>query len=210
MQEVLGIKKMAGDRTVAIGRPRAFDADEALDRALEVFWRKGYEGATLCDLTAAMGINPPSLYAAFGNKEGLFRKVLDRYWDLRTAFRNEALDAPTARAVAETLLRGTAKFLCDPRHPKGCLAVHGALACGADADCIRKELEARRGASQADILARLKRAKREGDLPADADPAALARYLATVIEGMAVQAASGASRKELERVAETALGAFPQ
>jgi hypothetical protein len=88
--------------------------------------------------------------------------------------------------------------------------VHGALASGGDADCIRKELEARRGASQADILARLKRAKREGDLPADADPAALARYLATVIEGMAVQAASGASRKDLERVAETALGAFPK
>jgi len=184
--------------------------DQALDRALEVFWRKGYEGATLCDLTAAMGINPPSLYAAFGNKEGLFRKALDRYRDLRTAFWDEALNAPTARAVAETLLRGTAKFLCDPCHPKGCLAVHGALASGEESDCIRKELETRRAASQNAIRERLKRAKREGDLPADADPAALARYLATIIEGMAVQAASGASRKELERVAETALRAFPE
>ena len=114
------------------------------------------------------------------------------------------------RAVAETLLLGTAKFLCDPRHPKGCLAVHGALASGEESDCIRKELETRRAASQNAIRERLKRAKREGDLPADADPAALARYLATIIEGMAVQAASGASRKELERVAETALRAFPE
>jgi len=210
MQEVVGITKMSGDKAVAIGRPRAFDMDQALDRALEVFWRKGYEGATLCDLTAAMGINPPSLYAAFGNKEGLFRKALDRYRDLRTAFWDEALNAPTARAVAETLLRGTAKFLCDPCHPKGCLAVHGALASGEESDCIRKELETRRAASQNAIRERLKRAKREGDLPADADPAALARYLATIIEGMAVQAASGASRKELERVAETALRAFSE
>ena len=210
MQEVVGITKMSGDKAVAIGRPRAFDMDQALDRALEVFWRKGYEGATLCDLTAAMGINPPSLYAAFGNKEGLFRKALDRYRDLRTAFWDEALNAPTARAVAETLLRGTAKFLCDPCHPKGCLAVHGALASGEESDCIRKELETRRAASQNAIRERLKRAKREGDLPADADPAVLARYLATIIEGMAVQAASGVSRKELERVAATALRAFPQ
>jgi AcrR family transcriptional regulator len=183
--------------------------NQALDRALEVFWRKGYEGATLCDLTAAMGINPPSLYASFGNKEGLFRQALDRYWGLRTAFWDDALAAPTARAVAETLLRGTAKFLGDPCHPKGCLAVQGALASGGEEDCIRKELEKRRGTSQAEIRERFKRAKREGDLPADADPAVLARFLATVIEGMAVQAASGATRKELERVAETALLAFP-
>ena len=192
-----------------MGRPREFDVNHALDRAIEVFWRRGYEGASVADLTEAMGINPPSLYAAFGNKEGLFRQALDRYWGLRTAFWDDALAAPTARAVAETLLRGTAKFLGDPCHPKGCLAVQGALASGGEEDCIRKELEKRRGTSQAEIRERFKRAKREGDLPADADPAVLARFLATVIEGMAVQAASGATRKELERVAETALLAFP-
>jgi AcrR family transcriptional regulator len=201
---------MAGDKAVAIGRPRTFDKQEALDRALEVFWRKGYEGATLCDLTEAMGINPPSLYAAFGNKEGLFRQALDRYWDLQAASRDEALNAPTARKVAERLLRGTAKFLADPCHPKGCLAVHGALASGADAECIRQELAARRAANQARIRDRFRRAKKDGDLPREADPAGLARYLSTVIEGMAVQAASGATRKDLERVAEMALRAFPQ
>jgi AcrR family transcriptional regulator len=195
---------------VALGRPRAFNVDQALDRALEVFWRKGYEGATLCDLTAAMGINPPSLYAAFGNKEGLFRKALDRYWSLRTGLWEEALAAPTAREAADTLLRGTAKFLGDPCHPKGCLAVQGALACGEASDCIREELEKRRDTSQAAIRDRFKRAKRAGDLPDDADPAALARFIATVIEGMAVQAASGASRNDLERVAATAMTAFPK
>lgn len=206
----VGITIVSGNKAASIGRPRAFDADQALDRALDVFWRKGYEGATLCDLTGAMGINPPSLYAAFGNKEGLFRKALDRYWRLRTALWEEALAAPTARRVTERLLHGTAKFLSDPCHPKGCLAVHGALVSGEETDCIRRELEKRRATSQAAIRERLKRAKREGDLPADADPAALARFLATVMEGMAVQAASGASRKELDRVAETALRAFPQ
>ena len=195
---------------MAIGRPRAFDVETALDRALEVFWRKGYEGATLCDLTAAMGINPPSLYAAFGNKEGLFRQAFDRYWSLRTDFWDEALTKPTAREVAGRLLRGTAKFLGDPCHPKGCLAVQGALACGGDDDCIRQELEKRRATSQAEIRERFKRAKREGDLPPDSDPAALARFIATIIEGMAVQAASGATRKDLERVAATAMTAFPK
>ena len=193
---------------MGIGRPRAFDADQALGQALDVFWRKGYEGATICDLTEAMGINPPSLYAAFGNKEGLFRQALERYWRLRTALLDEALAQPTARRVAERLLHGWAKFLCDPCHPKGCLTVHGALVSGEEADCIRCELEKRRTTSQAAIRERLKRAKREGDLSADADPPALARFLATVMEGMAVQAASGASRRELDLVAATALRAF--
>ena len=134
---------------MAMGRPRAFNKDKALDRALDVFWRKGYEGATLCDLTSAMGINPPSLYAAFGNKEGLFRQALDRYSQISTAYWAQALEAPTARGVAEALLRGTAKFLTDSCHPKGCLAVQGALACGADAECIRNELADRRATSQA-------------------------------------------------------------
>ena len=115
------------------GRPREFDVDEALDRALEVFWRKGYEGASLPDLTEAMGINRPSLYAAFGSKEDLFRKALARYAEGPTAYACEALKAPTARAVVERLLAGTANLLSDPRNPRGCFAVQGALACGEEA-----------------------------------------------------------------------------
>jgi AcrR family transcriptional regulator len=209
MQEVLGIGKMAGDRAVAIGRPRAFDTGEALNRALDVFWRKGYEGATLCDLTSAMGINPPSLYAAFGNKEELFRKALDRYGEMRAGFVREALARPTAKEAMAALLNGTADFLTDENNPPGCLLVQGIAGAGEHAQCIRDELCARRAKSQQAVRERLKRAKDEGDLPKDADPAGLARFIATITQGMAVQAAGGANRAELRRVAATALRAFP-
>src|SRR4051812_21366670 len=141
-------RKAAAKATVKTrGRPRGFDVDRALDRALELFWRKGYEGTSLPDLTGAMGINRPSLYAAFGNKEQLFRKALDRYAEGPAAYVREALDEPTARAVAERLLGGTADLLTDPRHPGGCLTVQGALACGEAAESVRRELAARRAAA---------------------------------------------------------------
>ena len=191
------------------GRPRAFDLDEALDRALHVFWRKGYEGTTLTDLTEAMGINRPSLYAAFGNKEELFRKALDRYAERTGWLTGEALKEPTARAAVERLLRATADALTDPRNPRGCLAVQGALSCGEAAEPIRQELNARRAAVEVALRERFYRAKSEGDLSLDADPSDLARYVATVIQGMSVQAAGGASRDELQRVVATALRAWP-
>ena len=193
-----------------IGRPRAFDVDRALDRALQVFWHKGYEGASLANLTKAMGINRPSLYAAFGDKEALFRKVLDRYAEGPAAYLQEALKEPTARAVVERLLRGTADSLTEPHNPRGCLWVQGALACGESGDPIRQELISRREAGEAAIRRRLSRAKAEGDLPADSDPAAVAQYVTTVAQGMAVQAAGGASREELRRVIQTALRAWPK
>ncbi|HLN27944.1 MAG TPA: TetR/AcrR family transcriptional regulator [Gemmataceae bacterium] len=195
---------------MAIGRPRAFDIDKALDQALLVFWRKGYEGTSLPDLTRAMGINRPSLYAAFGNKEELFRKALDRYVAGPAAHVRAALDEPTARAVAERLLYGNIQLLTNPRNPPGCLAVQGALACGKEGDCIRRELIARRAASEAALRRRFRRALREGDLSARADPAALARYITTVAQGMAVQAAGGATRKDLQQVVELALRAWPE
>ena len=180
-----------------------------LDRALDVFWRKGYEGASICDLTAAMGINPPSLYAAFGNKEGLFRKALDRYAAMHDVFMQEALALPKARDCIATLLRRTAEALTDKSSPAGCLLVQGIAGSGEHAKCISDELCARRAENEKAVRERLKRAKTEGDLPKDADPAALARFVATVTQGMAVQAAGGAGRAELRRVAETALRAFP-
>ena len=194
---------------MAIGRPRTFNKEQALDQALEVFWRKGYEGASICDLTVAMGINPPSLYTAFGNKKALFRQALDRYAETRAGFIREALAVAKARDGIMALLRGTAQSLADKSSPAGCLLVQGIAGAGDHAQCIRDELTARRAASQKAIRERLKRAQAEGELPADADPAALARYFSTVIQGMAIQAASGASRKELERVAETAMRAWP-
>ena len=192
-----------------MGRPRAFDIEKALDCALQVFWHKGYEGASLSDLTTAMGINRPSLYAAFGNKEALFRKALDRYADGPAAYVYEALDEPTARAVAARLLHGAVDLLTDPRTPPGCLLVQGALACGDAAESIRRELIARRAAAEADLRQRFECAISDGDLPADADPADLTRYLVTVVYGMAVQAAGGASREALQRVVEMALRAWP-
>jgi AcrR family transcriptional regulator len=188
-----------------MGRPRDFDVDQALDRALTVFWRKGYEGASLTDLTRAMRINRPSLYAAFGNKEALFRKVLDRYAEGPAAYFREALAEPTAGAVVERLWRTAIDRLADPKSPRGCLMVQSALACGDDAEPARREVAARRAAVVVALRERFARAVAEGDLPARADPAALARYVAAVNHGMAIQAADGASREELEQVAEMAL-----
>jgi AcrR family transcriptional regulator len=175
-----------------------------------VFWRKGYEGTSVGDLTEALGINRPSLYAAFGSKEGLFRRTLDRYAEGPAAYVGKALNEPTARAVAERLLGGTIDLLTDRRNPRGCLMVQGALVCSEAAESVRRELIARRVAGEAAIRQRFERALAEGDLAADADAADLARYLVTVMRGMAVQAAGGASRAELQRVAELALRAWPK
>ena len=194
---------------MAMGRPRAFDKDQALDQALEVFWRKGYEGASLSDLTKAMGINPPSLYAAFGNKEGLLKAALDRYADQRKQFLRTAFDEPTARKVAECLLHGMADFHTDPNNPPGCLFTQGGLACGDGAEAIPRELASRRARMEEAVRERFERAKQEGDLPPDADPAALARYLSTIMQGMGVQAAAGATREELRQTVDLALAAFP-
>jgi AcrR family transcriptional regulator len=191
------------------GRPRAFDADAALEQALQVFWRQGYEGTSLSDLTEATGLNRPSLYAAFGNKEALFRKALDRYGEQRGRFLRDAVKEPTARAVVERLLHAAADRAAHPGTPGGCLTVRGALACGPQAEAIRQELAARRAEDEQLLRHRLERAQAEGDLPPEADPADLARYVATVYQGMSVQAAGGASRQALRRVAELALRAWP-
>lgn len=176
---------------------------------MRVFWRKGYEGASLPDLTSAMGIERPSLYAAFGSKEELFRKALDRYADGPAAYVRKALEEPTAQAVAEQLLRGAVDLLTDPRNPHGCLLVQGALSCSEEAEPIRRELAARRAAGEAAIRRRFSKAKSDGDLPRNADPAGLASFVAAVIQGMAVQAASGAPRKDLMKVAKSALRTWP-
>jgi AcrR family transcriptional regulator len=192
------------------GRPRAFDPDAALERAMHVFWAKGYEGASLSDLTRAMRINRPSLYAAFGNKEELFRKVLDRYMDGPLAYFGQALAAPRARDVVEQIFFGAARMAGDPKFPAGCLMVQGALAVGNAARSVQKEAVGRRAASEVALRRRLQRAKREGDLPKNSDPAELARYVMTVLQGMAVQGANGAGRDQLRRVAQIALRAWPK
>ena len=195
-------EKPAGVR----GRPRAFDAEAALDRALDVFWSKGYEAASLSDLTEAMGINRPSLYAAFGNKEALFRQVLDRYGEVTSQLMQESLGKPSARAAIEHLLFGAVEIPVDGP-ARGCLLVQGALS--EECKGVQQELNRRRAAREETLRARFERAREEGDLPAESCPAALAGYICVVLQGLSVQAAGGASGEELRRVVEVALRAWP-
>jgi AcrR family transcriptional regulator len=184
------------------GRPRAFDPQAALDAALEVFWRQGYEGTSLADLTEAMGINRPSLYASFGNKEQLFSAALDRYSVGPGAYAADALDAPTVREVVERLVFGAVELTSGPHTPHGCLSVNSAQACGPDAEPARQKALALRMAGEAALRRRLEHA---ADLPPDCDPADFARLVHTVTDGIAVQAASGRTREQLQRVATLAL-----
>ncbi|WP_294288402.1 TetR/AcrR family transcriptional regulator [uncultured Sphingomonas sp.] len=191
------------------GRPREFCTDRALAAALGVFWSKGYEAASMADLTEAMGITKPSLYAAFGNKEALFTKALDLYEAEKMAYIRAALEQPTARAVAEHILRGAVEAQTSCDGPKGCMGVISATACGAEAESIRAEVIKRRCSSQAAIVERFDQARRDGDLPDHIDVAGLTNYLFALLQGMAVQAGSGASRADLERIVDTSLMVWP-
>src|SRR3984957_10759644 len=191
------------------GRPRSFCTDTVLDRAMTVFWRKGYEGASLADLTEAMSINSPSLYAAFGNKEGLFRAVLERYDSRRKDFMDRVLAAPDARSAARVFLEGVAEFAVDTsgRDPPGCLLVQSGLSCS-DQD-IPDALAQHRAEKERALRERFERDRNDGNLPKSADPAILARYLVAMANGMCVQAAAGATARELNDVALIAVAAWP-
>ncbi len=193
----------------AKGRPREFCVDKALAAALGVFWSKGYEGASMSDLTEAMGITKPSLYAAFGNKEALFHKALELYESEKLEYMREALRQPTARGVAERLMRGAIAAQMSSCDPKGCLGVISATACGAEAASIKADVMQRRASSQAALVERFEQAKRDGDLPGHVDIDGLTSYLYAIVQGMAVQAGSGASRADLERIVDTSLLIWP-
>ncbi|WP_394618729.1 TetR/AcrR family transcriptional regulator [Lentzea sp. JNUCC 0626] len=196
-------------RRRATGRPRAFDVDEALDRALLVFWEQGYEGASLANLTEAMGISTASMYATLGNKEQLFRKALQRYDEGPSAYVVAALAEPTALRVATALLAGSIRTTTCPEQPHGCLGVQAALATGEAGREIRALLVDWRNKGHERIRDRFQRAVDEGDLPPDANPALLARYVHTLQAGIAVQAASGVSAEELQELADASLRAWP-
>jgi AcrR family transcriptional regulator len=192
-----------------MGRRRQFDTEKALDRVLAVFWAKGYEGASYADLTAATGVARPGLYAAFGNKEDMFLKALDRYDQLFMGFFPEALLEARSVEVARKALRGAAEVHTGACTPAGCLGINGALACSDEAEAVRLRLARRRGRAETMLAERFVRARDEGDLSADADPVALARFVMTVSQGMSVQAKAGATREQLLEIAETALGGWP-
>ena len=163
----------------------------------------------MTDLTSAMGITKPSLYAAFGNKEQLFHKALDLYENEKLAYTREALLQSSARAVAEYFMRGALEAQTSTSDPKGCLGVIHTTACGSEAESIKAEVINRRASSSAMLLERFRQAQRDGDLRSDVEPEALAQYLYTILQGMAVQAGAGATRAELESVLETSLMLWP-
>ncbi|GGO53879.1 TetR/AcrR family transcriptional regulator [Streptomyces lasiicapitis] len=183
--------------------------DEALERAMLVFWEHGYEGASLATLTEAMGISTTSMYAAFGNKEELFRKALERYTEGPSAYLDRALREPTALGTATAILAGTIRTTTSPARPQGCMGVQSALAVGDSGQAVRDLLAAWRNNGCCRLRQRFQEAVDDGDLPPQADPALLARYVTTLAFGIAVQAASDVSRTELQATADAALRNWP-
>ena len=190
------------------GRPREFCPDAALAAALRVFWTRGYEGASLTDLTEGMGITRPSLYAAFGNKEALFRQALDLYEREKLAYIGEAMKEPTARAVAEYLLQGAIETATG-NESRGCMGVIASVACQTVEPSIREDINKRAEKAKRLIIDRMQKAINDGEFSAPVDAEAMTRYLLAIMQGMSVQAPSGATREELTQVADAALAGWP-
>jgi AcrR family transcriptional regulator len=193
------------------GRPRSFDRDAALRRATELFWRQGYHATSVSDLTAALGITPPSLYTAFGSKRGLFAEVVDHYQATAGAAVTAAFTgAATARAGTEAMLRTAAADYTASGRPPGCLVISAAVNCRPDEAEVRADLRARRAANIAAMADRFTAAAADGEpLPPGTRPHALAAFYAAVLQGMSQRAQDGADRAELEEVAATAMAAWP-
>ena len=192
-----------------MARPREYDEGEVLDRATDVFWRLGYDGASMAELTRAMRLASPSIYAAFGSKRGLFDAVLGRYAKRRAAYVAWLLSGTTAREVAERMLLGAVEWLTDPNEPLGCLSIQSGMSAGVGNQDVPSCLAGWRARLEATLRDRFERARNEGDLSADQDPAALARYIQTVFLGLGIQAAAGVPRDALTEVAGYAMKSWP-
>lgn len=193
-----------------MARLREFDEDVVLERAMHVFWAKGYEGTSMADLLAAMGITNSSLYKAFGSKGDLFRRVTERYRAGPLAFRHAALAEPTPRRIVERVLLGTTDLLTGEATPSGCLEVNGALAVSAEGEAVRASLVRNRGVLRALLRDRLAATRDAGDLPAGLDAEQAATLVATLAHGLAVQAKDGASRGELRAIVRAFLCSWPK
>lgn len=191
------------------GRPRSFDRETALEKAILAFWEHGYEATSVSDLTRVMDIGAPSLYAAFGDKRSLFDEVVREYGVRYGSFSDRALaEEPTARAAVARILREAAVEYTDPAHPYGCLVVHAATNCSTPE--VEEALRARRNANIAAIRSRIEADIATGALPPHADAPALARHAGAIVQGMSQQARDGASREELEALAEIAMAIWPR
>lgn len=175
-----------------------------------LFWRKGYESTSISDLTTALGINPPSLYAAFGDKEQLFREAAQRYQETTDRATERVLaEAPTAREGIERLLAGAASGMSKPGQPGACMLVLAAGSCITASPALLQELSRLRQRSQQAMERRIEMAVRSGEIAPGTDAAALARFYATVLQGMSTQRVDGATRKELLATVDVAMRAWP-
>jgi AcrR family transcriptional regulator len=192
------------------GRPREFDRQQALHRAMELFWAQGYEATTLADLQKAMsGITAPSFYAAFGSKEALFREAVELYKQTQGAPVLEALaKAPTSRAAIEAMLRAAAESVCAQGKPRGCLMVLSAINCAAANKGVEDFLREQRALRARFTRQRLRRGVTEGDIPSGTDVHALAAFYTSIVDGLAMQARDGASRKTLNAIVDCAMAAW--
>jgi AcrR family transcriptional regulator len=200
--------KMGGTHT--LGRPRAFDPEDALEAAMRLFWAHGYEATSLAMLRAACGLTQPQIYGAFHDKENLFRLALARYHQQEVAFAREALAAPVStRDAMRLLLHGAAALYADPAKPGGCLFFSAAMAASPEAQPVATALRARRAGNEAAISERIRQGQATGDVDSRANPSTLARYINSVMSGMSTEARDGATREELVAIADTALNALP-
>ncbi|MCE9670899.1 TetR/AcrR family transcriptional regulator [Myxococcus stipitatus] len=203
------MKKVAAPQPRSRGRPREFDETKALDRALEVFWRLGYEGASVADLTQAMGITPPSLYGAFGSKAGLYERALARYQSEQGAYTRRILEEePTARGALERLLRESARNFTRRKHATGCMISTAVLRCAEENQPVADLVAGLRGEALGALEARVARGIQEGELPPGTDAESLARFVGALIQGMSVQAQDGATEAQLVGLVEVALRAW--
>ena len=201
---------MNKQKTPSRGRPRAFDRDAALGRAMRLFWQHGYETTSISELAEAMAINPPSLYAAFSDKRQLFLEAVDRYEASYGSFAEAALaEEVTAEGAVRRLLLEAVDSYTDPAIPRGCMVVSAATNCSADSIDITDDLRKRRRASERAIRKRIAKGIAEGDVRADADPDALAGFIAALIQGLSAKARDGVPRKQLERIVAQALEGWP-
>jgi AcrR family transcriptional regulator len=196
-----GMKTVAGKS----GRPISFDRDAALEAAMLLFWERGFEGTSMADLTLAMGLNPSSIYAAFGGKHALFQLAVKRYLDSRAQYAVKALQEPTLEGVIRALFDNTVAFLTAPGHPPTCMTLAGAMGCSVDAAPARDLMTEIRKQNEVAIKERLQRARKSGEFAKDLNLGDFTRYLSLMLAGLSIQSANGATKAELKRAAQMAL-----
>ena len=187
------------------GRPISFDKGAALEAAMLLFWERGFEGTSMADLTAAMGLNPSSIYAAFGDKHALFSLAVKRYIDSRAQYATKALEEPTLEKVVRALFDSTVTFLTTPGHPPTCMTLAGAVGCSVDASSARDIMTEIRKQNEAAMRERFLQARKRGELSQDINVDDYTRYLSSILAGLSIQAANGSTKAELKRTAQMAL-----